>query len=55
MQQKYKRFTNSKSQVIVEFIPVKKKRIINLRDNVNGFLLLDRVNLQSYLQTKVAK
>ena len=46
MQEKYKRLTDSQWQVIAEFLPVKRKRRLNLRDIVDAILWLDRIGSQ---------
>jgi transposase len=46
MQEKYKRLTDSQWQVMAEFLPVKRKRKLNLRDIVDAILWLDRVGSQ---------
>lgn len=46
MQEKYKRLTDSQWQVMAEFLPVKRKRQLNLRDIVDAILWLDRTGTQ---------
>jgi transposase len=46
MQEKYKRLTDSQWQVTAEFLPVKRKRQLNLRDIVDAILWLDRTGTQ---------
>lgn len=46
MQEKYKRLTDSQWQVIAEFLPVKRKRRLNLRDVVDAILWLCRIGSQ---------
>lgn len=46
MQEKYKRLTDSQWQVMAGFLPVKRKRQLNLRDIVDAILWLDRTGTQ---------
>ena len=46
MQEKYERLTDSQWQVMAEFLPVKRKRKLNLRDVVDSILWLDRTGTQ---------
>jgi putative transposase len=46
MQEKYERLTDSQWQVMAEFLPVKRKRKINLRDIVDAILWLGRTGTQ---------
>ena len=46
MQEKYTRLTDSQWQVIANFLPVKRKRKINLRDIVDAILWLGRTGAQ---------
>lgn len=46
MQEKYERLTDSQWKVMEEFLPVKRKRKINLRDVVDAILWLARVGSQ---------
>jgi transposase len=46
MQEKYKRLTDSQWQVMTAFLPVQRKRRLNLRDIVDAILWLDRVGSQ---------
>ena len=46
MQEKYERLTDSQWQVMAEFLPVKRKRKLNLRDITDAILWLDRTGTQ---------
>lgn len=46
MQEKYERLTDSQWQVMAEFLPVKRKRKLNLRDIADAILWLDRTGAQ---------
>lgn len=46
MQEKYKRLTDSQWKVMAEFLPVQRKRKLNLRDIVDAILWLDRTGAQ---------
>jgi len=46
MQKKYKRLTDSQWQVMAEFLPVQRKRTLNLRDVVDAILWMGRVGSQ---------
>jgi putative transposase len=46
MQEKYKRLTDSQWQVMAEFLPVQRKRKLNLRDIVDAIFWIDRIGSQ---------
>lgn len=46
MQEKYKRLTDSQWQVMEEFLPVQRKRTLNLRDIVDAILWMGRIGSQ---------
>lgn len=46
MQKKYKRLTDSQWQVMAEFLPIQRKRKLNLRDVVDAILWMCRVGSQ---------
>lgn len=46
MQEKYERLTDSQWKVIAEFLPVQRKRKLNLRNIVDAILWLDRTGTQ---------
>jgi transposase len=46
MQEKYERLTDSKSQFMVEFLPVQRKQKLNLRDITDAIYWLGRKGAQ---------